>query len=222
MKKDFYAVLVATAMLVLIGAESGQAKVRRIIDEDDVTAFTGKSTAVPNGLGKTSSGTYVFFETTEDAILQHDPHSEKFTYIATESALASATTGSANTAMIGCDLEVDSSDNVYAMVGGGGKYYVVRVPYDNGRYRTPEKIVELTSGKLYAYELEIDQANSKLVILMDTYDNKDGRIRLLAFDCWTAPRPTMREFRDKGMSKPYRDRRKESKYTKSVNVPYFK
>jgi hypothetical protein len=31
----------------------------------------------------------------------------------------------------------------------------------------------------------------------------------------------MRELRDKGMSKPYRDRRKRSKYTKSVNVPYF-
>jgi hypothetical protein len=36
----------------------------------------------------------------------------------------------------------------------------------------------------------------------------------------TAP-PTMRELRDKGMPKPYRDRRKRSKYTKSVNVPYF-
>ncbi len=36
-----------------------------------------------------------------------------------------------------------------------------------------------------------------------------------------APGPTMRELRDKGMSKPYRDRRKRSKYTKSVNVPYF-
>ena len=76
MKKGFYAVLVATAMLVLIGTESGWAKVRRIIDEDDVTAFTGKSTVVPNGLGKTSSGTYVFFETTEDAILQYNPHSK--------------------------------------------------------------------------------------------------------------------------------------------------
>lgn len=177
MKKDIYAVLVATVMLVLIGTESGWAKVRRIIDEDDVTAFTGKSKAVPNGLGKTSRGTYVFFETTEDAILQYNPHSEKFTCIATESALASATTESASTAMIGCDLDVDSSDNVYAMVGGGGKYYIVRVPYDNGRYRTPEKIVELTSDKLYAYELEIDQANSKLVILMDTYDNKDDATR---------------------------------------------
>jgi hypothetical protein len=31
----------------------------------------------------------------------------------------------------------------------------------------------------------------------------------------------MREFRNKGMPKPYRDRRKRSKYTKSVNVPYF-
>jgi hypothetical protein len=30
-----------------------------------------------------------------------------------------------------------------------------------------------------------------------------------------APGPTMRELRDKGMSKPYRDRRKRSKYTKS-------
>ena len=31
----------------------------------------------------------------------------------------------------------------------------------------------------------------------------------------------MREFWNKGMPKPYRDRRKRSKYTKSVNIPYF-
>ena len=31
----------------------------------------------------------------------------------------------------------------------------------------------------------------------------------------------MREFWNKGMLKPYRDRRKRSKYTKYVNVPYF-
>jgi hypothetical protein len=76
MKKDIYAVLVATAMLVLIGTESGWAKVRWIIDEYDIAAFTSKSTAVPNGLGKTSSGTYVFSKITEDAILQYNPHSK--------------------------------------------------------------------------------------------------------------------------------------------------
>ncbi len=31
----------------------------------------------------------------------------------------------------------------------------------------------------------------------------------------------MQEFWNKGMPKPYRDRRKRSKYTKSVNVPDF-
>jgi len=31
----------------------------------------------------------------------------------------------------------------------------------------------------------------------------------------------MRELRDKGVSKPHKDRRKRCKYTKSVNVPYF-
>jgi hypothetical protein len=36
-----------------------------------------------------------------------------------------------------------------------------------------------------------------------------------------SPGPTMREFWNKGMSKPYRDRRKRSKCTKSVNVPCF-
>ncbi len=108
MKKDLYAVLVATAMLVLIGTESGWAKVRRIIDEDDVTAFTGQSTAVPNGLTKTSDGSYIFFETTDDAILRYNPDSGKLTSIAAESALASAATGSDSANITGCDLEADS------------------------------------------------------------------------------------------------------------------
>lgn len=177
MKKDLYAVLVATAMLVLIGTESGWAKVRRIIDEDDVTAFTGQSTAVPNGLTKTSDGSYIFFETTDDAILRYNPDSGKLTSIAAESALASAATGSDSANITGCDLEVDSSDNVYAMVGALGKYYVLRVPHSKRGFQKPEKILELPKGKLYAYELEIDQANSKLVMLMDTYDDKDDATR---------------------------------------------
>jgi len=177
MRRSLCAVITAAIVLVLVNGQSGWAAVRRIIDEDDVTAFTGKSTAVPNGLAKTSDGSYIFFETTDDAILRYNPDSGKFTSIAAEPALASAATGSASTAITGCALEVDSSDNVYAMVGAAGKYYVLRVPRRKGGFQKPEKILELPMGKLYAYELEIDHANNKLVILMDTYKKNDDATR---------------------------------------------
>ena len=77
MRKGIFVFFASVLMLVLIAAPNGWAKVNRIIDEDEVKAFTGESYAVPNGLAKTSRGTYIFFETTADSILEYSPGTKK-------------------------------------------------------------------------------------------------------------------------------------------------
>ncbi|MGD8240306.1 MAG: BPL-N domain-containing protein [Armatimonadota bacterium] len=172
--------------LVLAGAHRGAAEVRCIFDEDDVTAFTGQFRVSPHGLAKTARGTYVFFDASndgehEDSILEYDPGRRGFTNIASEALLSSATPGE-KLSSIGCrDLEVDAADNVYAVIVGTpaeGEQrvcFVVRVPYLDGRYRPPELVVDLPNARRCGYELEMDEAGGRLVILIDTYRSEDDR-----------------------------------------------
>jgi len=175
MKKDIFVFFTAVLMLVLIGAHSGWAKVNRIIDEDEVKAFSGESYAVPNGLAKTSRGTYIFFETTADSILEYNPGTKKFSTLADKAVIESVTTDSEVEKLRGCDLALDSNDSVYFMVEGKGRYYIIRVPYSQGKYQSAEKIVRLRRrrGRLGAYALAVDKKRNKLVILIDTYRGED-------------------------------------------------
>ncbi len=148
-----------------------------VVDETDILAWSNDTDTDPRGLAVLSDNRLVFFEdeSGQDHIVLIDPTengTDRFSTIATKTQLKAAAPQSIWNIFVG-DLVVDSSDNVYAIVCGNKQSiydnYVVRIPYSNGSFGTPERVVDIYDGGMTSYKTwhRLAIHNNTLFILYD-------------------------------------------------------
>ena len=72
MNKNIFNIILA-AVLINFVTSNCFAEVTKIIDEKDILKVTGKYSATPSGLAKTSKGTFIFFEKSIASVMEYDP-----------------------------------------------------------------------------------------------------------------------------------------------------
>lgn len=145
--------------LVSIGLFSFAQRTTEILNQDNLKNWASTSDIDPRAMVALGDGRLVYFEDDsgfssdkEDALILVDPsqgdQSGRFTVIASEGTL-NALGGSGSCCVYVSDLALDASGNLYALVGdlnSGDDNFVVRIPYANNAFGTPELFSDFFDG----------------------------------------------------------------------------
>ena len=170
-----------------------------VLEQSDITAWSGGSDTDPRGLAVLSDGRLVFFEddysppsSKEDCILLIDPTqtgTARFTQIASESEILGLVSTTGKYAFV-ADIVRDASDNVYALATQYGSTnknnFVLRIPYNQTTetFDNPELVVTLYTGGMSSSKSyhRLDVQGNTLFVYFDALNETSSNNGVYSFD----------------------------------------